>query len=473
MSMRVLLAFPPVPPGLAFQEMRSRPPLGVYTLAGSLRARGIDVSVADPLSLEGFLFGGSASSGGSGSPAGSAPSDGSGAPAGSGADEGQGLKGLLRDVDVLGVSCHSFNWGVGRGFVDRVGRLAPTVKIVLGGLHPTLFPEHALAVTAADYVIRGEGEQALADLVRALEAGDDPEAIVPGVVSRRLPADRARRPERLTLEGLAAVMPAYDLVPREYRAVVVESSRGCRHACAFCAVPYRGTWRGLPPRTVLDRLDRALAAAGEGSPDAPRLVSFVDDCFTADPDRALEILRGVAARDVRAIVEGRVDDVLAPGFLEAVPWEAVASLQLGVECGYDEGLRRIGKGITVAQVEQALDRIAALGAAESVVVSFIAGLPWESRDDWTRTIHFAAQAAYHYGVNVSTNVFAMFPSPLWQRRERYGIRAGPEVFDDPAWMQDEALFHRLHPNLDREAYGSMQSLLASYQLGGCPVVNVG
>lgn len=452
--MRVLLAFPPVPPALALQEMRSRPPLGVYVLAGALRAWGIDVGVADPSLLETFLF-----------------AEGS-------AD--QGLAALLRGVDVLGVSCHTFNWGVGRLLVERARRLAPGLKIVLGGLHPSLFPSHALRVTGADFVVMGEGELALPALVRSLDARSAVSAtVVPGVMSRPAGAKaeaahlKPARPRRLTDADLAAVEPAYDLVPRAYRSVSVESSRGCLHACTFCSVPHHGSWRGLAPDVVASRVVRALAAAGRGAGAGAGDVDvfIVDDCFTVDPARALAVLNGIGRLGARAIMEGRIDDVLAPGFIEAVPWNAVRSLQFGVECGYDEGLRRIGKGITLDAVEEALGRIAAAGAAGSVVVSFIVGFPWETEAEWTRTIHYAADISCRFGVRASTNVFGLFPSTIWDHREQYGIDADEGVFDGPFWMLDEGVFFRLHPNLDARAYGRIQSLTGAYGLAGFPVVN--
>lgn len=459
-AVRVLLAFPPVPPVLALGEMRSRPPLGVYVLAGALRARGIDVRVADPSHLEAFLFS---------APTSASAGAGAGAEAQAGAQADAaavdaGLAALLGGVDVLGVSCHTFNWGVGRLLVERARRLFPGLVIVLGGLHPSLFPGHALEVAPADFVVAGEGERALPLLIAALAAG----TLKPGA-PQVVPPGGLAGAERLAGAELAAVEPAYDLVPRHYPSVSVESSRGCRHACTFCSVPHHGSWRALPPGVVAARVAAAFAALGRDARGGE--VFIVDDCFTADPARALVILNAIGALGARAIMEGRIDDALAPGFLDGVPWDAVKSLQFGVECGYDEGLRRIGKGITIAAVEAALERVAAAGAAGRVVVSFIAGFPWESEAQWTRTIHCAADLACRYEVRVSTNVFGLYPSWLWDHRERFGIAAGEEVFDDPYWMLDQDVFFRLHPNLDPGAYGRIHALLQAYGQSGVTMVN--
>jgi anaerobic magnesium-protoporphyrin IX monomethyl ester cyclase len=62
----------------------------------------------------------------------------------------------------------------------EVKRLYPSMPIVLGGWHPSLLPDQTLAAEYIDAVVVGQGEEALLDVVRRLEAGESLEGI-PGV----------------------------------------------------------------------------------------------------------------------------------------------------------------------------------------------------------------------------------------------------------------------------------------------------
>ena len=83
------------------------------------------------------------------------------------------------DADVVGISVPFSNVArIAFELAAYVKRRFPQMKIVLGGVHPSAFPAESLR-EGVDYVIRGEGEEALAALVR----GDDP-ATIPGLVWR-------------------------------------------------------------------------------------------------------------------------------------------------------------------------------------------------------------------------------------------------------------------------------------------------
>src|SRR5882757_5511533 len=55
--------------------------------------------------------------------------------------------------------------------------LYPDLPVVLGGWHPSLLPDQTLAAECVDIVIRGQGEDALLEIVRRLEAGESLEGV--------------------------------------------------------------------------------------------------------------------------------------------------------------------------------------------------------------------------------------------------------------------------------------------------------
>jgi radical SAM superfamily enzyme YgiQ (UPF0313 family) len=91
--------------------------------------------------------------------------------------EGDGATAVLaamNDADVLFVGM-SVLTGAPIRDASRVARaikdVHPSVPIVWGGWHPSLFPEQTLADPSVDIVVMGQGEQTLAEIAERLEAG--------------------------------------------------------------------------------------------------------------------------------------------------------------------------------------------------------------------------------------------------------------------------------------------------------------
>ncbi|MEI7610363.1 MAG: cobalamin-dependent protein, partial [Rhodospirillaceae bacterium] len=160
----------------------------------------------------------------------------------------------------------------------KAARLAravlPEAHIVLGGVHPTLDPEGVLAEPAVDFVVRGEGEEALSLLLVALE-GRGALADVPGLCYRL--EGRLRIAERAPpIADLAALPPAdYDAFPveryiehnrvlRGIRGISMIVSRGCPYSCTFCAVQQTmgRKWRFKPAAQVVAEVEALRDAHG-------------------------------------------------------------------------------------------------------------------------------------------------------------------------------------------------------------------
>lgn len=393
--MKVLLVAPPIMDTLdgrlqvvGVDALRECPPLGIYTLAAALEARGDEVTVAD-LVLLGT----------------------------------RSLEAFAADIDaaeLVGIGATSMAWPTALDAIAQVRRRRPDVPIVCGGIHPTLFDRHVLRTCPVQFVVRGEGEAAIVRLCEALEGRLDP-----GAVPNLSWIDAAGRivrnaiAPRIGVEALAAApLPRWDrLPPATYKCLAVESSRGCAFDCSFCSTPYRRTWRGLDAEAVVDRLAHALDALDRTRSGC---VHVVDDEFSMNPARATAIARRVAERGLapRLLFDSRATDLLHPGFVPAIaPY--TAGLLVGAECGYDEGLAKVGKGTTCRTLEQAARVLAEHGLAAGADFSFILGLPWETRAEVERTIRFATRLFVDYGVHVMLQWYRQIPgSRIWDEARR-------------------------------------------------------
>jgi hypothetical protein len=61
--------------------------------------------------------------------------------------------------------------------------------------------------------------------------------------------------------------------------------------------------------------------------------------------------------DLRISFEARVTDLIYTGFLDNIPGTIIDNIQIGVEAGYDEGLKKVRKGITIAQLEECAEHL--------------------------------------------------------------------------------------------------------------------
>jgi len=211
---------------------------------------------------------------------------------------------LVRDVapDVVGLSVMTFQRSTALGIASFIRRLRPDTRIVVGGYDPSLAPRAYESCRAVDFVVRGEGEQTLRELLRALER----RAALDGIagLSYRTPSGFAHNAERpimalasadLRLPNRAArVLGGYTLLGRTVD--VVETSRGCTFDCSFCSIiEMRG--RNFHPYP----LERVLADIADARAHGAESIFLVDDNITLDAPRF--------ERLCQAIVDAGFDDL--------------------------------------------------------------------------------------------------------------------------------------------------------------------
>jgi anaerobic magnesium-protoporphyrin IX monomethyl ester cyclase len=421
--MRVTLIFPQTTDVMRGGDNRL-PPNALYYLASILRARGHEVQV-EPRPRPDLLSPGF-------------------------------VETLASGCDLLGISSNSINWRFARGLAVEARRARRDLPIVLGGIHASLFPEHALHVTPADYVLRGEAEESFPELLDTIAAGRGFEAI--GGLTWRDKAGTIRsNPSRPLLSSKqleAAPTPAFDLLPEgEYRGIAIESSRGCAFNCAFCSIPYRRSFRSLGAEPFVRRLTESLDLAEPRlkSPFGRTSVYILDDCFTTSKKRVLEIFERLAPlRDrVRYGIEARADQV-TDAMARTLEGSEFWLIQMGLESGYPEGLRKVNKGLKIEDIERACSILRDHGLAEATDYAFILGFPWEDRDDCLRTLDFAVYLHMNYGGHISLAWYEPFPgSPLWDRRVEDRLPLQESLYDDVDfnWREDPGLFRAIRPRM--------------------------
>ena len=324
------------------------PPLATITAAAHLRALGHDVALYDPMLDE---------------------------------DTRGFARALSRArADVVVVYDDVFNWFtkmcLGRMRTAALAMIAAAraagARIVVSGHDAADAPEVYLDA-GADYVIVGEAEVTLAELVAQLDAasaardaGDVGD--IAGLVFRDRGLVRRTGPRALLKDLDALPIAAWDLVDVDryrafwrarhgYFALNVVTTRGCPYKCNWCAKPvYGNTYHTRSPGNVIAEL-RLLRDRY-----APDRLWFCDDIFGLKARWLLPFAADVAAQGLALpfLCQTRADLMTAEN-VDALRRAGCAEAWLGVESGSQAVLDAMDKGLTVEHVRGAVARLRGAG----------------------------------------------------------------------------------------------------------------
>jgi len=316
--------------------------------------------------------------------------------------------------DVVGISSPT-------PLIEEAWQAAATAKqagavTLMGGPHLTLHPAESLAKPQVDLVVRGEAEETIIEVLRALEA--DPGRDHPD--GRRFGADlwrsiaglsfrdgegkvrhNAARPLRQDIDALpwpayhlfaieryTNLQPLTDGLQKDARAYTILTSRGCPYQCIYCSKPITGnTWRPRSPEKVVEEwgyLVREMRATEIG---------VTDDVWNLNLDRAKEICRLLIERGLAGVpwvtIHGMRADHSDAELFRLMKQAGCRRVGFGVESGNQDILDSIKKRQKIGDVRAAFANAKAAGL--QTMGFFIFGLPGETEATMDDTIRLALE----------------------------------------------------------------------------------
>jgi radical SAM superfamily enzyme YgiQ (UPF0313 family) len=203
------------------------------------------------------------------------------------------------------------------------------IPVIMGGVHPTFLPDEALEY--ADFVIRGEGEHSLVELLAYLEKGIPALTCIKGLSFRDRDGRNIHNPSPEFIQDLDSLpQPDFSLVHKWKPSNVypVSTSRGCPYDCKFCSV-IRMFGRKYRFKSIEASLKELRYAASISK--ATKFI--VDDNFTANKRRTREILRGMIAEGIKTrwSAQVRTDVAADPELLRLMADSGCHTLYIGFE----------------------------------------------------------------------------------------------------------------------------------------------
>ncbi len=242
-----------------------------------------------------------------------------------------------------------------------------------------------------DFVVRGEGEETLKELLGILDKNGDA-AHVPGVAFKRdgQVTVTAARPIIRDLDILP--IPAWDLIDiQAYRSIWMEhhgyfslnvaTTRGCPFKCNWCAKPiYGNRYTSRSPAHVVEEVAFLLQNY------APDYFWMCDDIFGLKPGWVQEFRNLLAVRKIRIKykIQSRVDLLLHQDTLDALVQSGVDTIWVGAESGSQKILDAMDKGTTVEEIYTATRHMKEKGIRVAFFLQF--GYLGETADDINATI---------------------------------------------------------------------------------------
>lgn len=240
----------------------------------------------------------------------------------------------------------------------RVRQQNGSIKIIIGGVFPTYHWKEILEDNPQiDYIVCGEGEEIVLNLVAALENDSDPETVKGLAFNRHgVPIKTAAADLIQNLDDYRIgweLMKGYNYTYwGKRKAVVIQFSRGCPYPCTYCGQSlFWKKWRHRSAQSLADEMEMLHKEYGV------LVFNFADENPSSNPKAWREFLEALVAKNLKLILVGsiRADNIVRDAaFLHLYKQAGFERFLLGIE-NYDEVvLERIKKAGTVSKDKEAI-----------------------------------------------------------------------------------------------------------------------
>jgi len=290
---------------------------------------------------------------------------------------------LAENTDIIGISVYIWNVEKTRQIVDILKAKNPQLIIILGGPEVTYEPDFFLSHWNVDYIISGEGEFVLGELLSALEEGNPKE--IKGVSTKDF---ISKVVVKVDLDKLAVLSSPYQLEEdrenMKNRLVYFETSRGCPYQCQYCLSSLEKGVRYFPEHYIADNLSYFIHS------DAKQ-IKFLDRTFNLNKqhtkfvfDFLIENYRPNLSCQFEIYADLLTDEAIS--FLNENLPKNYFRFEIGIQSTYEPTNvavnRRQDFELLSGNIQKLMD-----GGKIDLHLDLIAGLPYETFDRFVKSFN--------------------------------------------------------------------------------------
>lgn len=278
---------------------------------------------------------------------------------------------LELDVTVVGFTLYYCNAEPTKWMAQELKRRKPDIKIIVGG--PDTQNGFWQPEPYYDYIVTGEGEKLLLQVLSHIEQG------FPLEKQMHL---RQIEGERLNLDSVPAPDYSYfDFADYDIpNGVNFELSRGCTAKCVFCNETHFWKYRGRMSSSVVTEILDLYNNRGID------VIWFLDSLVNGNLKELRAFAKGIIASGAKISWTGyaRCDERMDLEYLQDLADSGCIALSFGIESGSDNVLRDMDKGVNVKEIEQNLRDCAEVGI--EAFSTWVTGFPTETTQDFYETM---------------------------------------------------------------------------------------
>ena len=373
------------------------------------------------------------------------------------------------DFDVVGTgTCGGYYQYREMKDIARAVRNAKRKHIFICGGHlVTPEPEYFLRLLSLDYVVLGEGEATMEELMACVESHADI-SNVKGIAyldERGVFHQNERRPLIQDIDAIP--FPAWDLFPMDHysllrmphiasheRCMVMYSGRGCIFHCNFC---YRMD-TGFRPRSAESVIEEMRTLKERYN---IKYIAFFDELLVSSVQRTTEFCQKLieADLDMKWDCNGRLN-FAKPEVLRLMKQAGCVFINYGIESMDEEALKRMNKNLTTKQIIEGIENTLAAGISPGYNIIF--GNLGENRKSLRLGVDFLLKYDDHSQLRTIRPVTPYPGCPLYYHAIEHGMLKDVEDFYEHKHVNSDLLAVNFTDMTEDEFYDALCE--ANYQL---------
>lgn len=310
--------------------------------------------------------------------------------------------------EFVGFTVYTCSYNIVKQMINDIKKNNSGTKIIVGGPHASALPKESLEDLKADFVVVGEGEEAILEIIKRVEENSNRFDDIKGIAYWNKGISVLNSGCNLVEDLDKLPFPDWETIPlKEYTEIgwdvffkstpiaPILTSRGCPHQCVFCAshVVHGRGFRRRDTQIVGDEMEFLVRKYGI------KEFEIIDDTFTEVKQHAMGICKEIIKRGLNvrwSTLTGVRLDTIDEELLQIFQESGCYKLNFGIETSSEDIMKKIKKPITQPKVNDKLKLVKKYKI--KTVGHFIFGLPGDTEKSIMDTIRFARSSDLDFPV---------------------------------------------------------------------------